>query len=1669
MKTTIFNNSQKALSFVLAFALVAVSLFTGVNLSTKATTTEKNIIYWNGNKTAPDESNKDTEGNIIISTAEELNYIATTASSGKSYKIADGIDVIILQPEASVDAEILMGLADYNAVKTYLTETIEATPWVNFSSDPPQFNSSFDGNGVEIYGLYGIGSNVGLFPGIDGGTVYTTEGHTGTIFQNFAVKNSYLESSRRLGIIGAYCATGIGTGSVNVKNCEVSNCYIISSTTTASHFAEEGLLVGRTTDKEIVHIENCLVYGNYSYATGLGKSIPLYAGAISSGNSTVENSVVLGTTPYPTNATNSFTHSAVCFENVYTDQDLPAGKDYTVYTDNDIKKIDANSILGVAAKTQMPNLAWDDIWVAVDGKLPALAKFYDGEILGGGDESGDTNDALCTKNIIYWDGTSTAPDETKVDSEGNIIISTAAELNYIATTASSGKSYKIADGIDVMILQPETSVDAEILMGLADYNAVKTYLTETITPTPWLDTARTGDPAKVLSSFDGNGVEIYGLYATNSNSAGLFPGVDCGTTFQNFALRNSYIQSSRRIGVIGAYCAGDTAGTVSVKNCEISNCYMVNDSTDTSHFAEMGVLLGRTTKDYVDVENCLIYGNYNYATGLDKTISLYAGAASGTISTVENSVILGTAPYPTALTANDYTHSVDCFENVYTDQELPTYTTYADTDIKKIDATAILGAGAKDEMPKLDYTSNWFMVDGAYPALRAFHSGFSVADNGDGTHSENCDCGLKGVALAHTYGSDNLCTACGAKNPDAVEQEPINDCAQNIIYWDSTKTDSSLADKGEKGTADDPIIIDSAEELNYLALFTGHSASTEKHYKISDDIDAIILQSEATVTALGGAGKIMNLGSATAVNKYFADMQTAGYTPSNWITTHVGNQFNGSVDGNGVKIYGMYAVATTGTNSAEAAGLFPVIDAGGTVANTEVETDLVGVTYKDIAIRNSYISSTRRMGALIAVSYTTNYGAKVNGTVNIDGIEVSNCYMRSTSTTERENGVLVGTVSTDITNINNCLVYGNDASWNKSGTVTEVNLLGASAKIACDDNTVIECTLKNSVIFGVKPQPQDFESQFNNADNVENVYTDADISALVSKYSYTDSDMKKVANISEIGDALNATGKWLTSTDGVPSLYAFHDGLTLVASDDSTHTHNCSCGVQGVSASHVYDADYKCKVCDYQHVHSMVDAGVESDADCVSGGIMNTKCENCDYTSTREIVSGGHQFSKVIPATDGDCQTEATVAYKTCSSCGLNFAEDADIHSNEPLEHIGTGYTGRHNWVEQEALTSECGGVESIPYFKCSVCDTYLVEGVMTETKPSEIDGHTASGNYYISENTHANICVTCGDTFSEQAHTDADNNSICDICGWPCGEHIFEGASITLTDSIAVNYMIKKSVIDTLGYENLYIEFTFRGKNYTVSEYTENGEYYVFTFDKIAPHRMTDIIYANLHGTKDSENYTSQTSEYSIKRYCYNMLEEHSDDEKLRTLLVDLLNYGAQAQIYTDYNTDNLANADLTDVQKAWGTPGDVATESVQNLKYKVIDNPTVKWKGAGLYLDEGATLRFTIQTDNIANLVVKVTCGTKTFEIPASKFVKRSGTEDMYYVYVRGINVTQMRESVYLTVLNGETEVSNTICYSVESYAHVQKGGSDTALSNLLVAMMKYGDSAKAYHDAQ
>ena len=67
-----------------------------------------------------------------------------------------------------------------------------------------------------------------------------------------------------------------------------------------------------------------------------------------------------------------------------------------------------------------------------------------------------------------------------------------------------------------------------------------------------------------------------------------------------------------------------------------------------------------------------------------------------------------------------------------------------------------------------------------------------------------------------------------------------------------------------------------------------------------------------------------------------------------------------------------------------------------------------------------------------------------------------------------------------------------------------------------------------------------------------------------------------------------------------------------------------------------------------------------------------------------------------------------------------------------------------------------------------------------------------------------------------------------------------------------------------------------------------------------------------------------------------------------------------------------------------------------------------------------------------------------------------------------INELPINTMREPVYVTAYKDGVAVSKLLTYSVESYA-ASKYGAEEKLSNLLDAMMRYGDAADAFVTAQ
>lgn len=116
-----------------------------------------------------------------------------------------------------------------------------------------------------------------------------------------------------------------------------------------------------------------------------------------------------------------------------------------------------------------------------------------------------------------------------------------------------------------------------------------------------------------------------------------------------------------------------------------------------------------------------------------------------------------------------------------------------------------------------------------------------------------------------------------------------------------------------------------------------------------------------------------------------------------------------------------------------------------------------------------------------------------------------------------------------------------------------------------------------------------------------------------------------------------------------------------------------------------------------------------------------------------------------------------------------------------------------------------------------------------------------------------------------------------------------------------------------------------------------------IFNYKGLAAKQMTDVIYARAYVKVGTQEYYSEAKKYSVLQYAYNKMGKTSDgtdNEKLITLLEDMLNYGALAQNYTGYKTDTLATDNFSQIQLGGG----VLEDNFNHGLYKVGTTVTIK-----------------------------------------------------------------------------------------------------------------------------
>ena len=294
--------------------------------------------------------------------------------------------------------------------------------------------------------------------------------------------------------------------------------------------------------------------------------------------------------------------------------------------------------------------------------------------------------------------------------------------------------------------------------------------------------------------------------------------------------------------------------------------------------------------------------------------------------------------------------------------------------------------------------------------------------------------------------------------------------------------------------------------------------------------------------------------------------------------------------------------------------------------------------------------------------------------------------------------------------------------------------------------------------------------------------------------------------------------------------------------------------------------------------------------------------------------------------------------------------------------------------------------------------------------------------------------------------HTHAYENGVC-VCGDAVPRIV--SASLKLDEDIDVIYAVSVPA----GCTNPYM--VINGTTITASEVS--GDYRLFTYTGITPQRMTDNISATLYATKNGQTVSASVAEYSVKQYCANQLAAHPNDTVLKTLLSDLLTYGAAAQTYVGYNTGNLATSGLT------LSPSTFSAISGKTVSFTGTADAGTFWTEATLVLGNTVGIRLYFVTDAQLSIDVTINGDTETFD---SGFVPCGNGE--YYLDIPGIQATDFDTTVTAEFYDNGEPIGQTLNYSVNTYICGTQNTSNATLQTLVRALYNYGASAAAYNNA-
>ena len=304
--------------------------------------------------------------------------------------------------------------------------------------------------------------------------------------------------------------------------------------------------------------------------------------------------------------------------------------------------------------------------------------------------------------------------------------------------------------------------------------------------------------------------------------------------------------------------------------------------------------------------------------------------------------------------------------------------------------------------------------------------------------------------------------------------------------------------------------------------------------------------------------------------------------------------------------------------------------------------------------------------------------------------------------------------------------------------------------------------------------------------------------------------------------------------------------------------------------------------------------------------------------------------------------------------------------------------------------------------------------------------------------------------------------------------------ATLSLEDRVYINYYLDITACEGLSADGAVCAAVFwsaaeNGEEIERLEMKLSEGRYKATGRGFAAKELGNTVFVQMVAEIGGAEYKTDVIEYGPKIYAQNKLADETSPSELKSLCLALLDYGAAAQAYFDYNVSAPANADVSEETRAavnewrgasWRTGKTYEREPFGGFSYAA---------SLSLNLDEKVSLNGYVTAPNAEKAEMAVFAAK-----PDEAAIKeRTGAEIVVMTETEGVfkgtsekafTAKELGDEVYIvfyvTTAEGKEETSAAVCYGPQIYAYNKLLSSDNAeLKALCAAMVDYGAAAQKY----